>query len=84
MYMRFFEREKITFKMLPASLFLVYFFKRFRSFNSVNIGSVGQRAAKLQSTNFQNPMGVKLGLTGLSGAGPRGRLFLETSNFESW
>ena len=33
--------------MLLATWFLVYFFKRFRSFNAKNLGSVGQRAAKL-------------------------------------
>ena len=38
---------KTTFKMLLATWFLVCFFKRFRSFNAKNFGSVGQRAAKL-------------------------------------
>ena len=33
--------------MLLATWFLVYNFKRFRSFNSKNLGSAGQRAAKL-------------------------------------
>ena len=33
--------------MLLAFCVLVYLFKRFRSFNARNIGSVGQRAAKL-------------------------------------
>ena len=33
--------------MLLASWFFVYFFKRFRSFDAENLGSVGQRAAKL-------------------------------------
>ena len=33
--------------MLLASWVLVYFFKRFRSLNAENLGSVGQRAAKL-------------------------------------
>ena len=33
--------------MLLATWFLVCFFKRFRSFNSKNLGSVAQRAAKL-------------------------------------
>ena len=33
--------------MLLATWFLVCFFKRFRSFNAKNLGSVGQRAAKL-------------------------------------
>ena len=33
--------------MLLASWFLMYFFKRFRSFNAENLRSVGQRAAKL-------------------------------------
>ena len=38
---------KINFKMLQASQFLVCFFKRYRSFNAENLGSVGQRGAKL-------------------------------------
>ena len=33
--------------MLLASWFLVYFFKRFRFFIAKNLGSVGQRDAKL-------------------------------------
>ena len=32
--------------MLLATWFLMCFFKRFRSFNAKNFGSVGQRAAK--------------------------------------
>ena len=42
-----FERAKTTLKMLLATWFLVCFFKRFRSFEAKNLGSVGQRAAKL-------------------------------------
>ena len=42
-----FERAKSTFKMLPASWFFVYLFKRFRSFIAENLESVSQRAAKL-------------------------------------
>ena len=42
-----FERAKPTFKMLLASWFFVCFFKRFRCLNAENLGSVGQRAAKL-------------------------------------
>ena len=42
-----FEREKMTLKMLPASYYLKYLFEGFRSFNIVNMGSVGQRASKL-------------------------------------
>ena len=38
---------KNTLKMLLASWFLVYSFKRFRSFYAQTLGSVGQRAAKL-------------------------------------
>ena len=37
----------MTFKMLLAILFLVYFLRRFRSFNALNMGFVGQRASKL-------------------------------------
>ena len=40
-------REKPTLKMLQASWFLVYFFKRFRSFNTANKRGVTQRATKL-------------------------------------
>ena len=42
-----FERAKTTLKMLLASWFFVCFFKRLRSFNAKNLGSVGQRAANL-------------------------------------
>ena len=42
-----FERAKTTLKMLLDSWFLVCFFKRFRCLNAKNLGSVGQRAAKL-------------------------------------
>ena len=42
-----FEKAKTTLKMLLASCFLMYFFKRFRSFNAKNLESVGQRVAKL-------------------------------------
>ena len=42
-----FEQAKMTLKMLPASWYLKYLFKGFRSFNTVNMGSVGQRASKL-------------------------------------
>ena len=34
-------------KMLPASEYSKYLFKGFRSFNTVNMGSVGQKASKL-------------------------------------
>ena len=44
-----FERAKLTLKMPTAAWFLVYFFKRFRSFNTANIESVSQKAAKLLS-----------------------------------
>ena len=37
----------MTLKMLPASWYLKYLFKGFRSFNTVNMGPVGQRALKL-------------------------------------
>ena len=30
----------------------------FRSFHTINIGSVGQRSAKLPSSNFLDPVGV--------------------------
>ena len=35
--------------MLLASRFFIYFFKTFRTFNSVNIGSVDQRTSKVTS-----------------------------------
>ena len=44
-----FEKAKTTFKMLLATWFLMCFFKKFRSFNTKNLGSVGQRAAKLHA-----------------------------------
>ena len=45
-----FERAKLTFKMLPASWFLVYFLKGLDlSILYVNRGSAGRRAAKLPS-----------------------------------
>ena len=37
----------MTLKMLLAFCFLVYLFKSFRSFNPVNIRSIGHRASKL-------------------------------------
>ena len=37
----------MTLKMLPASSYLKHLFKEFRSLNTVNMGSVGQRASKL-------------------------------------
>ena len=42
-----FERAKMTIKMLPASSYFKYLFKGFWSFDTVNMGSVGQRALKL-------------------------------------
>ena len=42
----------MTPKMLPASWFLVYLFKRFICFIPVNSGSLGQRAAKLLSVKL--------------------------------
>ena len=37
----------MTLKILPASKYLKYLFERFRYFDTVNMGSVGQRASKL-------------------------------------
>ena len=45
--------------MLLATWFLVCFLKRFRSFNAKNLGSVGQRAAKLLAVKVG---GLKKGL----------------------
>ena len=42
-----FEGAKMTLKMLPASWYSKYLFNGFRSFDIVNMGSVGQRASKL-------------------------------------
>ena len=42
-----FDREKPTLKMLPAALNFDTLYKRFRSFYTRDMGSVGQRAAKL-------------------------------------
>ena len=47
MYMRSLWDSKNPPKMLLASWFFVCFFKRFRCLNAKNLGSVGQRAAKL-------------------------------------
>ena len=43
--------SKPSLKMLPISWTFDTFFKRFRSFNAENLGSVGQRAAKLPAVN---------------------------------
>ena len=45
-----FERAKPTLKMLLASWFLVCFFKRFRSFIALNLGSTNQRAANIMTS----------------------------------
>ena len=53
----------------------------FRSFHIVSIGSVGQRAANLRQSNFENDsdlIGVKPGLHACVQLGPGGRLFLRT------
>ena len=42
-----FDRAKTTFKILLASWTFDTVWKRFRSFNAENLGSVGQRVAKL-------------------------------------
>ena len=47
-----FEIAKITLKMLLDFWFLVCFFKRFRCLNAENLGSVGQRVAKLLAVKF--------------------------------
>ena len=52
-----FERAKTTLKMLLASWFLVCFFRRLRSFNDKNLGSVGQRAAKLPAIKLWEWLG---------------------------
>ena len=50
--MRSFEKGKPILKFLLASWFFIYFLKRFKSFNTVNMGSVGQRASKLLAVKF--------------------------------
>ena len=45
--MRSFPEDKTYPKIVASLLIFVYFFKRFRSFNDVNIGSVDKRASKL-------------------------------------
>ena len=47
-----FKSAKHNFKTMTASWFVIYFFKRFRYFNSKNMGSVGQRGAKLLSVKL--------------------------------
>ena len=42
-----FDRAKTTLQMLLASWFLVYFFKRFTTFDTVNVRFVDKRASKL-------------------------------------
>ena len=76
-----------TLKMLLASWFLVCFFKRFRCLNAENLGSVGHLAAKLPAIKLSEWLDRDRGFepeqTGWLGPGPAGRLFLETSNFDS-
>ena len=82
-----FEKAKTTFKMLLATWFLVCFFKRFRSFNAKNLGSVGQRAAKLLAVKVG---GLKKGLP--AGPGPSQPVcpgsnpcaFKSFSKFDGW
>ena len=45
--MRLLWKSKMILKMQLASWFFVYFFKSYRSFNTVSIKSVGQRTLKL-------------------------------------
>ena len=81
-----FERVKTTLKMLLTSWFLLCFFKKFRCFIDENLGSVGQWAAKLQAIKLSEWLGragIEPEQTGWLGPGPAGRLFLETSNFDS-
>ena len=83
-----FEKAKTTFKMLLATWFFVCFFKRFRCFIAENSESIGQRAAKLPVIKlwewFDCVQALNPGRLVRVGPGPVGRLFLETSNFESW
>ena len=73
--------------MLLATWFLVCFFKRFRSFNAKNLGSVGQRAAKLLAVKVG---GLKKGLP--AGPGPSQPVcpglnpcaFKSFSKFDGW
>ena len=84
--MRSFERAKTNLKMLIASWFLVCFFKRLQSFNDKNLGSVGQRAAKLPAIKLWEwfeGAGVRTRAHWLTGAGAGWQTFLETSNFDS-
>ena len=82
-----FEKAKTTFKMLLATWFLVCFFKRFRSFVAKNLGSVGQRAAKLLAVKVG---GLKKGLP--AGPGPSQPVcpgsnpcaFKSFSKFDGW
>ena len=83
-----FEWAKSILKTLLAQL---YFSKGFRSFHTGNIRSVGQRAAKLPSVKLWewfDPSTTRAradhACTRFSCKGRIGRLFLETSNFESW
>ena len=73
--------------MLLATWFLVCFFKRFRSLNAKNFGSLGQRAAKLLVVKVG---GLKKGLP--AGPGPSQLVslgsnpcaFKSFSKFDGW
>ena len=69
--------------MLLASWFFVYFFKRFRSFNAENLGSVDQRAAKLPAVKVgglknkvaASAITAKVSAFGTGSSAPRFELF---------
>ena len=77
---------------------MVYLSNGFRTFNTVNMGSVGQRAAKLLAVNVgglkkslptgpgptqSSRPGFEPWLTGSSGAGAGWQTFFETSDIDS-
>ena len=72
----------------PAASHLIFgvLFKRFRSFNAKNLGSAGQRAAKLPAIKLWewfDGAGVRTRAHWLTGARAGWQTFLETSNFDS-
>ena len=74
------DRVNPTYKMLLAFWTFYTILNGFRSFNAKNLGSVGQRAAKLPAIKLwewlDRDRGFEPEQTGWLGPGPAGRLFL--------
>ena len=82
-----FDRTESTFKMLLASWNFYIVLKGFRSFNAKNLNYSGQRAAKLPTIKLDLMIWPRAilnpGWLVREGPWPDGRLFLETTNFDS-